>query len=133
MLKKLLYFYITYYATQIPDLALLAINQLHKDCAERDPTVRGLALRSLCSLRIANFVEYVTQPIDKGLEVTSCNSAMMFLYLLASQLNSRTRTPTCVEPQSWESSRYHLNLPSLSSDVTDMTTIDQCLSPDLLP
>lgn len=83
MLKKLLYFYITYYATQIPDLALLAINQLHKDCAERDPTVRGLALRSLCSLRIANFVEYVTQPIDKGLEVTSCNSAMMlklFLY-----------------------------------------------------
>ena len=61
VLKKLLYFYITYYATSIPDLALLAINQLHKDCQERDPTVRGLALRSLCSLRVPNFVEYVTQ------------------------------------------------------------------------
>ncbi len=59
VLKKMLYLYITHYATQTPDLALLTINQLHKDCHDQDPLVRGLALRSLCSLRIPNFLEYV--------------------------------------------------------------------------
>jgi vesicle coat complex subunit len=68
VLKKMLYLYITHYAQQTPDLALLTINQLHKDCADQDPTVRGLALRSLCSLRVANFLEYVMQPINTGLE-----------------------------------------------------------------
>mmetsp|Transcript_32785 Transcript_32785/g.83205 ORF Transcript_32785/g.83205 Transcript_32785/m.83205 type:complete len:911 (-) Transcript_32785:492-3224(-) len=68
VLKKMLYLYITHYASQTPDLALLTINQLHKDCADQDPTVRGLALRSLCSLRLANFLEYVTTPVTQGLE-----------------------------------------------------------------
>ncbi len=30
--------------------------------------VRGLALRSICSLRVANIVEYVTHPIQAGLK-----------------------------------------------------------------
>eukprot|EP00798_Chlamydomonas_sp_ICE-L_P024469 gene24469-10073_t len=38
VLKKMLYLYITTYATQIPDLALLGINQLLKDCNDQDPT-----------------------------------------------------------------------------------------------
>lgn len=59
VLKKMLYLYLAHYATQTPDLALLAINQLHKDCRDQDPTVRGLALRTLCSLRVPNFLEYV--------------------------------------------------------------------------
>lgn len=59
VLNKMLYLYITHYATQIPEMTLLAINQLHKDCRDQDPTVRGLALRSLCSLRVPNFLEYV--------------------------------------------------------------------------
>ena len=59
VLKKMLYLYITHYASQTPDLALLTINQLHKDCSDQVPAVRGLALRSLCSLRIPNFMEYV--------------------------------------------------------------------------
>lgn len=59
VLKKMLYLYITHYAALTPDIALLGINQLHKDCHDQDPTVRGLALRSLCSLRVPNFVEYV--------------------------------------------------------------------------
>jgi vesicle coat complex subunit len=63
VLKKMLYLYITHYASSTPDLALLAINQLHKDCLDQDPTVRGLALRSLCSLRIANLLEYVVSSI----------------------------------------------------------------------
>lgn len=67
VLKKMLYLYITHYASQAPDLALLAINQLTKDCSDQDPTVRGLALRSLCSLRVPNFMEYVLAPINAGL------------------------------------------------------------------
>lgn len=68
VLKKMLYLYITHYASQAPELALLAINQLHKDCHDQDPTVRGLALRTLCSLRVANFQEYVLTPVNVGLE-----------------------------------------------------------------
>lgn len=66
-LKKQLYLYITHYAASTPDLALLTINQLQKDCRDQDPMVRGLALRSLCSLRIANLLEYVVQPVVAGL------------------------------------------------------------------
>lgn len=58
-LKKQLYLYITHYAASTPDLGLLTINQLQKDARDQDPTVRGLALRSLCSLRIQNLLEYV--------------------------------------------------------------------------
>lgn len=61
VLKKMLYLYITHYAASTPDLVLLTINQLHKDCQDQDPTVRGLALRSLCSLRITNLLEYVVR------------------------------------------------------------------------
>ncbi|GLC44199.1 hypothetical protein PLESTB_000752500 [Pleodorina starrii] len=67
VLKKMLYLYLTHYASQTPDLALLTINQLQKDCADHDPMIRGLALRSLCSLRVANFLEYVVTPIMTGL------------------------------------------------------------------
>lgn len=49
--KKMVYLYLCSYAEQKSDLALLAINTLHKDVRDEDPMVRGLALRSLCSLR----------------------------------------------------------------------------------
>ena len=59
VLKKMLYLYITTYAQHNPDLTLLTINLLTKDCKDQDPTIRGLALRSLCQLRVANLVEYI--------------------------------------------------------------------------
>lgn len=62
LLKKMMYYYICAYAKQKPELALMAINQLQKDCRDADPQVRGLALRSLCSLRVANLLEYVVWP-----------------------------------------------------------------------
>ena len=34
-----------------PSLAILAVNAFQKDCADADPRLRGLAIRSLCSLR----------------------------------------------------------------------------------
>ena len=59
VLKKMLYLFICTYAQSNPDLTLLTINLLNKDCKDQDPTIRGLALRSLCSLRVANLIEYI--------------------------------------------------------------------------
>lgn len=49
--KKLVYLYLGNYSQSNSDLALLTINTLQKDCKDRNPMVRGLALRSMCSLR----------------------------------------------------------------------------------
>ncbi|XP_062999539.1 AP-4 complex subunit beta-1 isoform X2 [Elgaria multicarinata webbii] len=65
--KKLVYLYMCTYAPLKPDLALLAINTLCKDCSDPNPMVRGLALRSMCSLRMPGVQEYVQQPILNGL------------------------------------------------------------------
>lgn len=67
VLKKSLFQYITTYANANPDLMLLTINMLLKDCGEQDPTIRGLALRSLCSLTISNLTEYLVRLTDNEL------------------------------------------------------------------
>eukprot|EP01006_Ploeotia_vitrea_P015670 TRINITY_DN4566_c0_g1_i1.p1 TRINITY_DN4566_c0_g1~~TRINITY_DN4566_c0_g1_i1.p1 ORF type:complete len:800 (-),score=468.60 TRINITY_DN4566_c0_g1_i1:107-2506(-) len=66
--KKMVYLYLCTYAEQKQDLAILAINTLHKDCRSEDPMVRGLALRSLCQLRLSNINEYTMTPIRSGLK-----------------------------------------------------------------
>ncbi|KAL3745311.1 hypothetical protein ACJRO7_014429 [Eucalyptus globulus] len=67
VLKKMCYLYVGNYAKGNPDLALLTINFLQRDCKDEDPMIRGLALRSLCSLRVANLVEYLVGPLGSGL------------------------------------------------------------------
>ncbi|KAL5558803.1 hypothetical protein UlMin_035014 [Ulmus minor] len=68
VLKKMCYLYVGNYAKVNPDLALLTINFLQRDCKDDDPMIRGLALRSLCSLRLANLVEYLVGPLGLGLK-----------------------------------------------------------------
>ncbi|XP_054836878.1 AP-4 complex subunit beta-1 isoform X3 [Eublepharis macularius] len=65
--KKLVYLYMCTYAPLKPDLALLAVNTLCKDCSDPNPMVRGLALRNMCSLRMPGIQEYIQQPILNGL------------------------------------------------------------------
>jgi len=65
--KKMLYHYITHYARQKSDLALLTVNTLQKDCADVNPTIRGLAIRSMASLRVENLSEYLVGAVQKGL------------------------------------------------------------------
>jgi AP-4 complex subunit beta-1 len=67
VMKKMVYLYLTTYAEQNADLAILAINTLQKDTKDVDPSVRGLALRSLCSLQLSNMVEYLEPAINAGL------------------------------------------------------------------
>ncbi|KAH9294236.1 hypothetical protein KI387_040560, partial [Taxus chinensis] len=59
VLKKTCYLYVGNYEKVHPDLALLTINFLQEDCQDEDPMIRGLSLRSLCSLRVKNLVEYL--------------------------------------------------------------------------
>ena len=67
VIKKMVYLYLTHYAAANPDLAILGINTLCKDAGDADPMVRGLAIRSLTSLRLPTVIEYVTEPVRKGL------------------------------------------------------------------
>eukprot|EP01083_Nonionella_stella_P022282 61615_1 len=69
--KKMVYLYLCTYAIQKPELTILAINTLQKDGQDDDPMVRGLALRSLCSLRLPDLAEYVEKPIRAGLKDSS--------------------------------------------------------------
>ncbi|XP_021835288.1 beta-adaptin-like protein A [Spinacia oleracea] len=68
VLKKMCYLYVGNYAKSNPDIALLTINFLQRDCKDQDPMIRGLALRSLCSLRVPNLVEYLVGPLGSGLK-----------------------------------------------------------------
>ncbi|CAK7353362.1 unnamed protein product [Dovyalis caffra] len=68
VLKKMCYLYVGNYAKVNPDLALLTINFLQRDCKDEDPMIRGLALRSLSSLNVANLVEYLVGPLNSGLK-----------------------------------------------------------------
>ena len=65
--KKMVYLYLTTYAEENADLAILAVNTLQKDTRDVDPSVRGLALRSLCSLQLPNMVEYLEPAVQTGL------------------------------------------------------------------
>ncbi|XP_059383246.1 AP-4 complex subunit beta-1-like [Carassius carassius] len=65
--KKLVYLYMCTYASENPDLVLLAINTLRKDCADPNPMVRGLALKNMCNFRMPGMIEYIEQPIVAGL------------------------------------------------------------------
>ena len=67
VVKKMVYLYLTSYAQEHPDMALMCVNTVHRDCNDIDPMVRGLALRSLCSLRLPSMSEYMCDPIRKSL------------------------------------------------------------------
>jgi len=67
VMKKMIYLYLTNYAEQNQELAILAINTFLMDLKGNNSKIRGLALRSLCSLKFDGVVEYITQAIDLGL------------------------------------------------------------------
>ncbi|KAE8876273.1 Beta-adaptin-like protein A [Phytophthora fragariae] len=69
--KKMVYLYLTNYAQKNSELAIMCINTLLNDCRNEDPMVRGLALRSLCSLRLDSILEYIHDPLQSSLTDTS--------------------------------------------------------------
>mmetsp|Transcript_4046 Transcript_4046/g.7442 ORF Transcript_4046/g.7442 Transcript_4046/m.7442 type:complete len:796 (-) Transcript_4046:152-2539(-) len=71
VIKKMIYLYLCNYAARKKDLAVLAINTLRKDAQDDDPMIRGLALRSLCSLKLPSIVEYVVPLLRSGVKDSS--------------------------------------------------------------
>ncbi|XP_077368092.1 AP-4 complex subunit beta-1 isoform X2 [Festucalex cinctus] len=65
--KKLVYVFLCSYASLNPELSLLVINTLRKDCQDPNPMIRSLALRNMTNLRLPSLVEYVEQPLTAGL------------------------------------------------------------------
>lgn len=65
--KKLVYIFLCSYATLNPELSLLVINTMRKDCQDPNPMVRSLALRNMTNLRLPSLAEYVEQPLTAGL------------------------------------------------------------------
>jgi AP-4 complex subunit beta-1 len=57
--KKMIYFYLCVHSETNSEIAILSINTLQKDCKDESPLVRGLALRSLASLRLPHLTEYL--------------------------------------------------------------------------
>lgn len=60
-LKKMLYLYLRSAARQNAAVALLVVQTLLTDAKDADPTIRGLAVRSICSLRVADLMENVVR------------------------------------------------------------------------
>ena len=65
--EKMIYLYLVNYAEANPELSILAVNTLQKDCREEDPVIRGLALRSMASMRVPDLVEYLVRA-EPGVE-----------------------------------------------------------------
>eukprot|EP00979_Chaetoceros_neogracilis_P017894 scaffold10532_cov449-Chaetoceros_neogracile.AAC.11 len=68
VIKKMVYLFLCNYATANPELAQMCTNTLTKDSNNDDPMVRGLALRALCSLRLPEMVEHVSEPLNRALK-----------------------------------------------------------------
>lgn len=70
--KKMLYHYIGVYSDkskESEELAMMTINILQKDCKnEEDATIRGLAIRSMTSLRSESLAEYLIECVKEGLK-----------------------------------------------------------------
>ncbi|KAL3633462.1 hypothetical protein CASFOL_022224 [Castilleja foliolosa] len=95
VLKKMCYLYVGNYAKHNPDLALLTINFLQRDCKDEDPMIRGLALRSLCSLGVANLVEYLVGPLGNGLK--DGNSYVRMVAAVGVLKLYHLSAPTCLD------------------------------------
>ncbi|XP_054793376.1 beta-adaptin-like protein A [Prosopis cineraria] len=120
VLKKMCYLYVGNYARVNPDLALLTINFLQRDCKDEDPMIRGLALRSLCSLRVANLVEYLVGPLGSGLK--DSNSYVRMVAVIGVLKLYHISASTCVDAD-FPSTLKHLMLHDPDAQV-----VANCLS-----
>eukprot|EP00835_Amoeboradix_gromovi_P001143 NODE_46_length_27655_cov_0.671796.p2 type:complete len:842 gc:universal NODE_46_length_27655_cov_0.671796:26049-23524(-) len=67
-LKKLVYLYLMNYAKTQPELVILAVNTFIKDAEDINPLIRALAIRTMGCLRAEKIVDYLFEPLRKGLK-----------------------------------------------------------------
>lgn len=115
VLKKMCYLYVGNYAKVNPDLALLTINFLQRDCKDEDPMIRGLALRSLCLLRVPNLVEYLVGPLGAGLK--DLNSYVRIVAVMGVLKLYHISASTCVDAD-FPATLKHMMLSDSDTQVT---------------
>lgn len=69
--KKMVYLYISAYADVSPDITIMAISTLQKDCHDDSPIVRGLALRTISTLRLPGITEHTVPLLTRALNDSS--------------------------------------------------------------
>ncbi|KAF9551127.1 AP-4 complex subunit beta-1 [Mortierella hygrophila] len=72
-IKKIAYAFLARYGHTNEELCFLGINTLHQDCVDLDPTIRALALRTLCSLGQRSVMRFMLQPLNKGFHDKNAN------------------------------------------------------------
>ncbi|CAF1697050.1 hypothetical protein Bca4012_000529 [Brassica carinata] len=120
VLKKMCYLYVGNYAKGNPDLSLLTINFLQRDCKDEDPMIRGLALRSLCSLRVPNLVEYLLGPLGSGLKDN--NSYVRTIAVTGVLKLYHISASTCIDAE------FPATLKSLMLHDSDAQVVANCLA-----
>jgi AP-1 complex subunit beta-1 len=65
--RKLVYLYLINYAKTQPDLAIMAVNGFVKDCADPNPLIRALAVRTMGCIRVKQISEYLCEPLRRAL------------------------------------------------------------------
>ena len=96
VMKKMIYLYLINYAEQNQELVILAVNTFLTDCKSPNHKIRGLALRSLCSLRSAEVITYMQTALHDGLndidpyvKKTAIIGCIKFFHLSKSEFKSK--------------------------------------------
>ena len=66
-LKKLAYLYLSHYAEQEPEQAIMAVNTFVQDSQDNNPFVRALAVRTMCRIKLESVAEHMIIPLKKSL------------------------------------------------------------------
>ncbi|WVO14027.1 hypothetical protein L204_101652 [Cryptococcus depauperatus] len=67
-IKKMVYLYLVNYGRLRPDDLKSAISGFLTDCADRNPLIRGLAIRTMSSIPLPNIVSALIDPLRHALE-----------------------------------------------------------------
>jgi len=97
VMKKMIYLYLVNYAEQNQEMVIMAINTFLMDCKQTSNSkIRGLALRSLCSLKYEGVTQYMQQAIADGLhdtdsyvKKTAIIGCVKFFHLSRDEYNSK--------------------------------------------
>ncbi|PRP81728.1 hypothetical protein PROFUN_10828 [Planoprotostelium fungivorum] len=66
--KRLCYLYLARCSAMQPETGLLTVNTFRKDCHDTNPLIRGLALRTMSSMRIPSIQDYTLPMIQNGMQ-----------------------------------------------------------------
>ena len=67
-LKRLSYLYLVQYSTHEPEQAIMAVNTFISDSQDPSPLIRGLAVRTMCRIKLENVAEHMLSPLKKSLQ-----------------------------------------------------------------